>query len=44
MSNVSFANNYVGFNWYGQYYATTVNYATVTGTTVVDFSNPDRFE
>ena len=40
VSNVSFANNYVGFNWYGQYYPGTTNYATVTGTTVVDFSNP----
>jgi hypothetical protein len=40
VSNVSFANNYIGFNLYGQYYAGTNNYASVTGTTVVDFSNP----
>jgi hypothetical protein len=40
ISNVSISNNYYGFNLYGEYYAGTTNYATATGNTVVDFSNP----
>jgi hypothetical protein len=40
ISNVSVTNNAIGFNLYGQYYTGTTNYATVTGTKVVDFSNP----
>jgi hypothetical protein len=40
ISNVSVTNNDIGFNLYGQYYTGTTNYATVTGTKVVDFSNP----
>jgi Right handed beta helix region len=39
-SNVSIANNDVGFGLYGPYSSTTSTLATVTGTTVVDFSNP----
>jgi hypothetical protein len=40
MSNVSITNNAIGFDWYGQYYAGTNNYATVTGITTVDYTNP----
>ena len=39
-SNVSIANNDVGFGLYAPYSPTTSTLATVTGTTVVDFSNP----
>jgi hypothetical protein len=40
IGNVSVTNNDIGFNLYGQYYTGTTDYATVTGTKVVDFSNP----
>ncbi len=40
ISNVSIANNDLGFSAFGPYYATTTGVATVTGTTMVDFSNP----
>ena len=40
MSNVSITNNAIGFDWYGQYYPGTTNYATVTGITTVDYTNP----
>ena len=39
-TNVSIANNYIGFAEYGPYYANTANYATLTGNTIVDFTNP----
>ena len=39
-SNVSVTNNYLGFEWYGQYFPGTENMATVSGITDVDFSNP----
>ncbi len=39
-TNVSVANNYIGFAWYGPYLAGTDAYATVTGNTIVDFTNP----
>ena len=40
ISNVSIANNDIGFSAFGPYYSTTTGVATVTGTTMVDFSNP----
>jgi Right handed beta helix region len=40
VSNVSFTNNYDGFELYGRYFPTTPNFATVSGMTTVDFSNP----
>jgi hypothetical protein len=40
ISNVSIANNDIGFQAFGPYYSTTTGVATVTGTTMVDFSNP----
>ena len=42
ITNVSLANNGIGFGLYAQYYPGIANYATVTvtGTTTVDFSNP----
>ena len=40
ISNVSVTNNYLGFEWYGQYFPGTENMATVSGITDVDFSNP----
>jgi hypothetical protein len=40
ISNVSIANNDVGFGLYAPYSPTTSTLATVTGTTIVDFSNP----
>jgi hypothetical protein len=40
ISNVSIANNYIGFAWYGAYYPTTIGVASVTGNTIVDFTNP----
>ena len=40
ISNVSIANNYIGFNTFGPYYPTTTGVATVTGTTIVDFTSP----
>ena len=40
LSNVSVTNNYLGFEWYGQYFPGTENMATVSGITDVDFSNP----
>jgi hypothetical protein len=40
VSNVSFTNNYDGFELYGPYFPTTPNFATVSGMTTVDFSNP----
>jgi hypothetical protein len=39
-TDVSIANNYIGFAWYGPYLAGTDTYATVTGNTIVDFTNP----
>ena len=40
VSNVSIANNYIGFYTYGSYYYTTTSFASVTGNTIVDFTNP----
>ena len=40
VKNVSVVNNYIGFDAYFPYYPGTETYATVTGTTIVDFSNP----
>ena len=40
ISNVSIANNDIGFQAFAPYYPTTTGVATVTGTTMVDFSNP----
>ena len=40
VSNISIANNDIGFGAYGPYYPTTTGAATVTGTTIVDFTNP----
>jgi hypothetical protein len=40
VNNVSVVNNYIGFNSYFPSYPGTDTYATVTGTTIVDFSNP----
>jgi hypothetical protein len=40
ISNVSIANNDIGFSLFAPYYYTTAGVATVTGTTMVDFSNP----
>jgi hypothetical protein len=40
LSNVSVTGNYLGFTLYGQYFPGTENMATVSGNTVVDFSNP----
>jgi hypothetical protein len=40
MSNVSITNNYIGFDTYAQYYPGSTNYATISGITTVDFTNP----
>ena len=40
VSNISITNNDVGFDWFGQYYPGTQTFATVSGITTVDFSNP----
>jgi hypothetical protein len=40
ISNVSITNNDIGFSLFGWYYPNTTNYATVSGNTTVDFSNP----
>ncbi len=40
VNNVSVVNNYIGFYSYFPYYPGTDNYATLSGTTIVDFSNP----
>jgi Right handed beta helix region len=40
VNNVSVVNNYIGFVSYFPSYPGTDTYATVTGTTIVDFSNP----
>jgi hypothetical protein len=40
ISDVSIPNNDIGFGVFGDYYPTTTGVATVTGTTIVDFSNP----
>jgi Right handed beta helix region len=40
ISNISIANNYIGFGAFGPYSSATATLATVTGTTIVDFSNP----
>jgi hypothetical protein len=40
ISDVSITNNYIGFNVYGPYYYTTTGVASVTGNTIVDFTNP----
>ena len=40
VSNVSIANNYIGFGAYGPYYYTTTRVASVVGNTIVDFTNP----
>jgi hypothetical protein len=40
ISNVSIANNYIGFGTFGLYYPTTTGVASVTGNTIVDFTNP----
>ena len=39
-TNVSVANNYIGFDTFGPYYPTTAGLASVTGNTIVDFTNP----
>ena len=39
-SNVSIANNAIGFDLFGPYYPGTTRLARVTGTKIVDFSNP----
>jgi hypothetical protein len=39
-TNVSVVNNYIGFGAYGPYYPGTATYATLTGNTIVDFTNP----
>ena len=39
ISNVSIANNYIGFASYGAYFPTTAGLATITGNTIVDFTN-----
>ncbi len=40
LSNVSIANNDIGFGAFSAYSPTTPTLATVTGNTIVDFSNP----
>src|SRR6185437_7652212 len=40
ISNVSIANNSIGFDTYGAYMPTTMGVASVTGTTIVDPTNP----
>jgi Right handed beta helix region len=40
VNNVSVVNNYIGFYSYFPYYPGTDSYATMSGTTIVDFSNP----
>jgi hypothetical protein len=40
ISNISITNNDVGFDWFGQYYPGTQTFATVSGITTVDFTNP----
>jgi hypothetical protein len=40
ISNVSIANNSIGFDTYGAYMPTTMGVASVTGTTIVDSTNP----
>jgi hypothetical protein len=40
ISGVSVADNDLGFQAFGPYYSTTTGVATVTGNTMVDFSNP----
>ena len=40
ISNVSIANNYIGFATYGPYYPTTDAGVSETGNTIVDFTNP----
>ena len=37
-TNVSVANNYIGFDTFGPYYPTTTGLASVTGNTIVDFA------
>ena len=44
ISNVSVANNDIGFQAFGPYYSTTTGVATVSGTTMVDFSKSHHFE
>src|ERR1700722_7775480 len=39
VSNVSITNNDLGFALYGTYYPTTYGLATVSGTTIIDFTN-----
>ena len=39
-TNVTVANNYIGFGQYGPYIPIQRAYATLTGNTIVDFSNP----
>jgi hypothetical protein len=40
ISNISIANNDIGFGSFGPYWPATATLATVTGNTIVDFSNP----
>ena len=40
ISDVSIANNVIGFDTYGAYFPSTTSVATVTGTTIVDSTNP----
>ena len=42
ISNISFTNNYIGFQFFGQYYPGSNSLATVSGITTVDFSNPSQ--
>ena len=39
-TNVSIANNYIGFGAYGAYFPGTASYATLTRNAIVDFTNP----
>jgi hypothetical protein len=40
ISNVTLNNNYIGFGLYGPYYPGSTTGASVTGSTIVDFTNP----
>ena len=40
ISNVSITSNYIGFGTYGPFPSSTATLSTVTGNTIVDFTNP----
>jgi hypothetical protein len=40
ISNITLSNNYIGFGLYGPYYPGSTTGASVTGSTIVDFTNP----